>query len=104
MLFRSAQADQRLSEALKGRGDTGRRAQPAWFIAARDKEEAAGDALEGIYQQVALTPAHTKAGLAIKLQLVVLLYGGNAEQDGNEDDLDMVSQLLQSLIVDVTDQ
>jgi hypothetical protein len=95
-----ATAEQRL---LEGRTEerSGRRKRLSCHIAAEAKEEAAGNALEVIYQQIAETPAHTKAGLAIKLQLTAMLYGENLEDHGNAD---MVSQLLQSLIADTSGQ
>jgi hypothetical protein len=68
-----AQAEQRLSEVQTEGSQRWRR--PSWYVAAEAKEEAAGNAIELIYQQIAQTPAHTKAGLAIKLQLVAELYG-----------------------------
>lgn len=94
-----AQAEQRLSEAQTEAGAS-RRRRPSWYIAAEAKEEAAGDALEWIYQQIAQTPAHTKADLAIKLQLVADLYDETVA--GADDDTDMVAQLLRSLITDTT--
>jgi hypothetical protein len=95
-----AQAELRLAD-VQAEAGPGRRRRPPWYIAAEAKEEAAGDALELIYQQIALTPAHTKAGLAIKLQLTAMLYGENLGDHGNAD---MVSQLLQSLIADTSGQ
>ena len=95
-----AQAEQRLSEVQKEEG-ANRRRRPSWYVAAEAKEEAAGDALEMIYQQIAQTPAHTKAGLTIKLQLTAILYGENLEE--GQDDADMVSILLRSLIGDVAE-
>src|SRR5690348_15556611 len=53
-----AEAEQRLSEAQTEKGSS-RRRRPSWFVAAEAKEEAAGDALELIYQQIAQTPART---------------------------------------------
>ncbi|TAJ31624.1 MAG: hypothetical protein EPO64_02285, partial [Nitrospirae bacterium] len=50
-----AQAEQRLSEAQKEEG-ANRRRRPSWYAAAEAKEEAAGDVLEMIYQQIAQTP------------------------------------------------
>lgn len=94
-----AGAEQRLSRTEKG---SSRRKPPSWFGAAEAKEQAAGDALELIYQQIARTPAHTKAGLAIKLQLTATLYGENLDED--KGGIDMVSQLLQSLIADTSGQ
>ncbi|MDP2368145.1 hypothetical protein [Rhodoferax sp.] len=95
-----ARAEQRLSEAQKEEG-ANRRRRPSWYVAAKAKEEAAGDALELIHQQIAQTPAHTKAGLAIKLQLTAMLYGENLEE--GQDGADMVSVLLRSLIGDVAE-
>ncbi len=63
-----AQAEHRLSE-VQTEGSQ-RRRRPSWYVAAGAQEEAAGEALELIYQKIVQTPAHTKAGLAIKLQLV----------------------------------
>jgi len=51
--------------------------RPAWLVAAQDREAAADQALETIYRQLADTPAESKFGLAMKLQIVVLLYGEN---------------------------
>lgn len=96
-----AQAEQRLSEVQTEEGSS-RQRRPSWYAAAEGREEAAGDALELIYQQIAQTPAHTKAGLAIKLQLMAALYGETLSEA--VDDSDMVSQLLRSLIVDTVDQ
>ncbi len=73
-----ARAEQRLSEVQKEEG--AKRRRPSWYVAAEAKEEAAGDALEMIYQQIAQKSAHTKAGLAIKLQLTAMLYGENLEE------------------------
>jgi hypothetical protein len=70
-------------------------------VSAEAKEKEAGAALEAIYRQIAEAPAHTKAGLAIKLQLVAMLYGENLEEGGG--DTDVVSLLLRSLIADVID-
>ncbi len=96
-----AQAEQRLSETQAGEGSI-RRRRPSWYVAAEAREEAAGDALELLYQQIAQTPAHTKAGLAIKLQLVAVLYG---ETVGDVvADTDLVALMLQSLIADVAGQ
>jgi len=89
-----AQAEQRLSAQTKQK-------RPAWYAAAEGKEKQAGAALETIYRQIAETPAHTKVGLALKLQLVAMLYGENLDEGG--DDTDIVSILLRSLITDVTD-
>lgn len=80
------------------------RRTPAWFTAARDREGAAGDALESIYRQIAQTPARTKTGLALKLQLVALLFGENADEARDDEGADMVSYLIQSLIADVTER
>lgn len=91
-----AQAEQRLSE-VQTEGSQ-RRRRPSWYVAANAQEEAAGEALELIYQKIVQTPAHTKAGLAIKLQLVAWLYGENLSDAA--DDTDMVSQLLRSLLAD----
>src|SRR5258708_40309000 len=54
------------------------RQRPAWLVAAQDREATAGDALETIYRQLAETPAESKFGLAMKLQIIVVLYGENA--------------------------
>jgi len=78
--------------------------RPAWFIAAQEREASTGDALEVIYGQIAQTPAQTKTGLAIKLQLASLLYCGNVNEAGDDEDADMVSQLIHSLIADVTER
>lgn len=94
-----AQAEQRLSEV---QAEERRRRRPSWYVAAEAEEEAAGNALELIYQQVVQTPAHTKAGLAIKLQLAATLYGETFSE--GTDDADMVSQLLRSLIADTSGQ
>ena len=96
-----AQAEQRLSEVQTEEGSN-RRRRPSWYVAAEAEEEAAGDALELIYQQIAQTPAQTKAGLAIKLQLVAVLYGETLSEA--VDDTDMVSELLRSLIADTSGQ
>lgn len=96
-----AQAEQRLSE-VQQEERPGRLRRPAWYVAAEAKEEAASDALELIYQQIAQTPAQTKAGLAIKLQLVAELYGETLSNA--DDDTDMVSLLLRSLLADTAGQ
>src|SRR5689334_14522407 len=82
-----AEAEQRLSEA-RPEESSSRRRRPSWYVAAEAKEEAAGNALELIYQQIAQTPARTKAGLAIKLQLTAMLYGENLDED--QGGIDMV--------------
>lgn len=95
-----ALAEQRLSNVQKEEGSS-RRRRPSWYVAAEAKDETAGNSLELIYQQIAQTPAHTKAGLAIKLQLTAMLYGENLEE--SQDGADMVSVLLRSLIGDVVE-
>lgn len=90
-----AQAEQRLSSARKTRP-----LRPARYIAVVAKEKKAGATLEFFYRSIAQSSAHTRAGLAIKLQLAAMLYGDNLEGAG--DDTDLVSQLLRSLITDVT--
>jgi hypothetical protein len=96
-----AQAEQRMSEVQTEEGSN-RRRRPSWYVAAEAEEEAAGNALELLYQQIAQTLAQTKAGLAIKLQLVAVLYG---ETVGDAvDDTDLVALMLQSLLADTTGQ
>lgn len=95
-------AEQRLSDLPKNKRTLGRGGRPAWFVAAVEKEQAAGHALESIYQQITRLRAHTKPGLAIKLRLLAELYG---EVAGDlSDDSDMVSVLLGSLLQDVSEQ
>lgn len=84
-------AEQWLSTQIKQK-------HPAWYGAAEAKKKQAGDALETLYRQIAETPAHTKVGLALKLQLVAMLYGENLDE--GRDDTDIVSILLRSLITD----
>jgi hypothetical protein len=95
-----AQAEQRLYQL--SREKSAPRHTPTWFVATQERETAAGDALETLYRQIA--PPNTKAGLAIKLQLAALLYSENPEADENEEDVDMVSPLLRSVISDVTER
>lgn len=90
-----AQAEQRLSAAAR----TGRTGKPAWFVAATRNEEVAGEVVEQFYREIAGVRAHTKAGLAIKLSLAVELYGETVDEP--DDESDMVSVLLRSLMMDV---
>jgi hypothetical protein len=92
----------RLVVAQVGACTANRPRRPSWYVAAEAKEEAAGDALELIYPQIAQTPAQTKAGLAVKLQLVAGLYGETLSEGVH--DTDMVSQLLRSLLADTAGQ
>lgn len=91
------QAERRLSDLVTDRPPA---RQPAWFVAIARKEQAAGDALEQVYQQIARTRAHTKEGLGIKLRLLAALYGGISDETADE--ADMVSLLINSLIEDAT--
>ncbi len=97
-----ALAEQRLSELPKAKRTIGRVGRPAWFVTAEQKEQAAGHALEDLYQQISRLRAHTKPGLAIKLRLLAELYGEAV--GGPSDDSDMVSVLLSSLLEDVSEQ
>ena len=92
-----AQAEQR----LPGPARTGPAGRPAWFAAVARKEEAAGEAVEQSYREIASIRAHTKAGLAIKLGLAMQLYGETVDESGEESD--MVSVLLRSLMADVSE-
>jgi hypothetical protein len=78
-----AQAERRLSELPRKRRPARR---PAWFVAAVRKGQAAGDALEQVYQQIAQARAQTKAGLGIKLRLLVALYGETSDGTADEPD------------------
>jgi hypothetical protein len=97
-----ARAEQRFA-AMAAPKKRGRR-RPAWLAAAQERETATGDALEVIYYQIAQTPARTKAGLAIKLRLVALLYGETVDEPCQEGDPDLVARLLRSLMSDVADR
>lgn len=92
-----AQAERRLSDSSRSPQSA---RQPAWFVAIVRKEQAAGDALEQVYQQIAQTRAQTKEGLGIKLRLLAALYGGISDETADE--TDMVSVLINSLIEDAT--
>lgn len=92
-----AQAEQRLSGAARA----GRTGKPAWFVAVVRNEEAAGEAVEQLYREIASVRAHTKAGLAIKLSLALQLYGETEDDLGDESDA--VSVLLRSLLTDVNE-
>ena len=87
-------AEQRLSAARANRP-----AKPSWFVAAAQKEEAAGEAVEQLYREIGRVRAHTKAGLAIKLRLAAQLYGDMVDEAGDESDAVFV--LLHSLLADV---
>lgn len=97
-----ARAEQRFAAMAEPRKHGRRR--PAWLAAAQDRETATGDALEFIYGQMARTPARTKAGLAIKLRLVALLYGENVDEPCQEGDPDLVARLLRSLMIDIAER
>lgn len=73
--------------------------RPGWLLAAQEKEVRAGDALESIFQQIAQTPAHTKLGLGIKVQLMGILYGESIDEEENDGDLILL--LLGSLLTDL---
>lgn len=97
-----ARAEQRSAEIAEPKKRCRRR--PAWLAAAQIRETATGDTLEVIYGQVAQTPARTKAGLAIKLRLVALLYGENVDEHCEEGDPDLIARLLRSLLIDVAER
>lgn len=91
-----ATAEQRFAELSEEHKHV--RRSPTWLRAAQDREATTGAALENIYREIAKTSARTKSGLAIKLQIITLLYGESI--DDVENNKDMVLVLLQSLITD----
>lgn len=93
-----AKAEQRLAELPEARQAARR---PVWFTSAVQKEQAAGDALELVYEAIAQARAHTKPGLALKLKLLAELYGQSLDQADEEPDL--VSVMIDSLIEDVSE-
>ena len=75
---------------------------PPWLVAAQQREGAAGEGLEAIYRRIADTPTTSKVGLALKLQIVLLLYGEDVDDVTNSDD--MVLILLHSLLNDLSER
>jgi hypothetical protein len=75
---------------------------PPWFVAREEAEAAAGALVESLYEQIAETRAHSKAGLAIKLRLVATLYGDDPTTAQDDYDVDAASRLLRSIILDVS--
>jgi hypothetical protein len=75
------------------------RRQPDWLIAAQRRESAAIDSLEAIFQAIVRAPAHTKAGLGIKVQVIANLYGQSADDAQNENDI--ILSLLTSILADL---
>jgi hypothetical protein len=74
---------------------------PTWFLADEEDEAAARAVIDSLYEQIADTRAHTKAGLAIKLRLLAALYGDDPTAARDDCEVDVGSRLLRSMIEDV---
>ncbi|GEP61651.1 hypothetical protein [Reyranella soli] len=74
---------------------------PTWFLAREEDEASARTVVESLYEQIAETRAHTKAGLAIKLKLLGALYCNDPTAAQDDCDVDVPSRLLRSMIEDV---
>jgi hypothetical protein len=75
---------------------------PAWFLACEEAEAAARAVFESLYEQIADTRAHTKAGLAIKLRLLAAFYADDPTAASGDCDVDVGWRLLRSVIDDVS--
>lgn len=79
-----------------------RKADPDWYIAAQQAEAIAGALVEKIYRRIAQTRADSSASLLIKLRLLAVIYGDNPDAtESGEEDEDLVSSLIRSLIADL---
>src|SRR5436190_1962483 len=47
---------------------------PAWFVTREEADAAARALVESLCEEIAATPAHSKAGLAIKLRVLAALF------------------------------
>ena len=68
------------------------------------QEAAARDQLAAILRRIAATGACSRVGQAIKLQLAIQLYGTDLVDPGGYDRPGPVPDLLQSLLVDLTER
>jgi hypothetical protein len=74
---------------------------PEWFLSCEAREASARAVMDALYEQIAETPAHTKAGLSIKLRLVGAFYCNDPSPARDDVDSDAPSRLLGSIIDDV---
>lgn len=68
------------------------------------QEAVARDQLASIVRQIAATGACSRVGQAIKLQLAIQLYGADLVESGGDSRPAPVPDLLQSLLVDLTER
>lgn len=69
------------------------------LTSAQEQEAVAVDYLEAIFREIASTPAQTKIGLEIKIQVACIVYGECVGDHENSDDL--VLLLLKSILSDL---
>ena len=75
---------------------------PLWFVAREQAEAAAEAQVQVLYERIVQAHAWTKAGLAIKLQILAGLCRNDATLVREELSADIVSLLIQSIVRDVS--
>lgn len=73
---------------------------PAWFARCEEAEAAARAVIEALHDQIADTRAYSKAGLAIKLQLLAMFYRDDPTSVKDNCGIDIASRLLRSILED----